>query len=360
MPKFIDQRWPHDWGGLGRHPLTRMGVVLAAVVVAAAAGSLTPAGTAATAWVGARLEYYAGVFSLVALSLTVMGGVAATARAVFSVRYRAQLQIAHRAMAFLAMAFLAVHIVMKVITAHVGALDAVLPFVANHRTLSVGLGTVAAYFMVIPLWTGVARARFAGTTRPWLWRALHGSAYVAWPVALAHGLEAGRSAKPWVVLSYVVCLIVVGVALVVRLFGWLAHRTGTARARTAGPIHAGVVGGPVVATVSVVPAEPVTPAATAPTLPAPSGSSTMPKIHNGQVERTPRIQSRKPRSPRPSDRPVHRSPSVHASPGGSDGRHAADGQATVKPQPAESSRRVLPPDASDDQFWAFMRGEAVR
>ena len=33
-----------------------------------------------------------------------------------------------------------------------------------------GLGTIAGYLMATVLWTGVARARFAGNARPWVWR----------------------------------------------------------------------------------------------------------------------------------------------------------------------------------------------
>jgi hypothetical protein len=67
------------------------------------------------------------------------------------------------------------------------------------------------------LWTGLARAKFAGRGKPWMWRSMHSVAYLAWPIALVHGLSAGREAATWVVVSYVVCVLGVLVGLAVRL-----------------------------------------------------------------------------------------------------------------------------------------------
>src|SRR4051794_36605602 len=66
----------------------RRPTVIAAAVLAFAGLCFTPPGAAAVA-VGHRfLDFYAGVFSLVALSLTVMGGLAATDRLILLVRHR--------------------------------------------------------------------------------------------------------------------------------------------------------------------------------------------------------------------------------------------------------------------------------
>ena len=67
------------------------------------------------------------------------------------------------------------------------------------------------------LWTGLARAKFVGRGKPWMWRSLHSIAYLAWPIALVHGLSAGRAAATWVIVSYVVCVLGVLVGLAVRL-----------------------------------------------------------------------------------------------------------------------------------------------
>ncbi|MEU0150396.1 hypothetical protein [Micromonospora fulviviridis] len=112
----------------------------------------------------------------------------------------------------------------KISTGRAAPTDAVVPFLGG-RGLYVGLGTVAALLMVGVLWTGIVRVRFAGVGPKWFWRALHSMAYVSWPFALLHGLNAGWSAKTWVVLSYLVCVLLVVVALLVRLSVHLGKRS---------------------------------------------------------------------------------------------------------------------------------------
>lgn len=189
----------------------------AVVVLAFAAFCFTAPGGHALGACHRFLDFYAGVFSLVSLSLTVMGGLAATDRLILLVRHRVLLQAIHRATAATAMGFLALHILMKIVSGHVRMLDTVVPFLADHRAGYVGLGTVGAYLMAIATWTGVSRGRFAELSRPALWRLLHASAYAAWPLSLLHGLASGRTAPGWVIVSYSVCLIGVALAMAVRL-----------------------------------------------------------------------------------------------------------------------------------------------
>lgn len=67
--------------------------------------------------------------------------------------------------------------------------------------------------MLTRTWTGVIRARFAGSGKPWMWRTLHAAAYLAWPLGITHGLTAGRPAKTWVTLSYMGCVLFVLIGL---------------------------------------------------------------------------------------------------------------------------------------------------
>jgi hypothetical protein len=209
-----------------------------ALTAAVAAASLTAPGGSAIAAAHRFLEFYSGVFSLVALSTTVLIGLAATDRVILMIRHRVLLQAVHRSMATTAMIFLAVHVAMKVMEGHARGLDVVVPFMASHRVVYVGLGTLASYLMILATWTGLARGRFAGGAHPGLWRALHGTAYASWVCALAHGLESGRSAKTWVVVSYAGCLIMAGLALLVRLHMTWNRRLRVARAQTLNTIKA--------------------------------------------------------------------------------------------------------------------------
>ncbi|WP_281492865.1 ferric reductase-like transmembrane domain-containing protein, partial [Micromonospora sp. MH33] len=195
-----------------------------ALAVAWAGLELAGAGTVMYSYGFFFTEFFAGVVALVSLSLTVMLGLLATDRLVLLIRHRVLLQSAHRATGVLGVAGLVFHVITKISTGRAAPTDAVVPFLGG-RGLYVGLGTVAALLMVGVLWTGIVRVRFAGVGPKWFWRALHSMAYVSWPFALLHGLNAGRSAKTWVVLSYLVCVLLVVVALLVRLSVHLGKRS---------------------------------------------------------------------------------------------------------------------------------------
>ncbi|SBV30277.1 hypothetical protein GA0070620_5872 [Micromonospora krabiensis] len=199
-------------------------LIVSALAALWAAVMLTGAGQRAYAYGFFFTEFFAGVVTLVSLSLTVMLGLLATDRLVLLIRHRVLLQSAHRATGVLGVVGLLFHVLTKIATGRAASTDAVVPFVSGSG-LYVGLGTVAALLMVSVLWTGIIRARFAGVGPKWLWRTLHSTAYVAWPFALLHGLYAGRPAKSWVMVSYLTCLLLVALALLVRLSVTLGRRS---------------------------------------------------------------------------------------------------------------------------------------
>jgi DMSO/TMAO reductase YedYZ heme-binding membrane subunit len=187
------------------------------LLVSAVAVSRTHAGAAAVMWLQDFLEFFSGVFALVALTATVAAGVGAAQRLV-PIRFRILAQGVHRAMALMAVGFLAAHILLKIMEAHATVLDAVIPFAGGHgRVLYVGLGTIASDLLIVVLATGVVRGRFVSGSRPWVWRSVHALAYVMWPLAMIHGLNAGRPPKWWVTWSYVICFILVMAAAASRI-----------------------------------------------------------------------------------------------------------------------------------------------
>ena len=218
----------------GRTPPSTITVLIFAASVVTglwAAAMLTPSGRVAYVYVFAYAEYYLGVITLVALSLTIMIGLVATDRLVLSIRQRVLLQSAHRATGVIAVAALAVHVGTKLAEGHVRLIDAVVPFLApGVQRVYLGLGTVAGLIMIMVMWTGVARARFVGRGRPWMWRSIHATSYLMWPAALMHGLSAGRAAAPWVVVGYVLCVLAVLIGLAVRVSVRLNRRTDFASA----------------------------------------------------------------------------------------------------------------------------------
>ncbi|MBW8480862.1 hypothetical protein [Actinomadura parmotrematis] len=188
--------------------------VLRAVIVGALAvlaGAATPPGAALAGGAQSFLSYYAGVFTLLALTAAVVFGLLATDRLILGIRQRVVAQAAHRAASVLAFTFVVAHLLVKVLGGLAAPAQIVVPAVGP-----VGLGTLAFDLLLVVLATGALRARFARRARPWVWRTLHSLAYVSWPLGIAHGLTAGRAAAPWVTLSYVLCLGAVALAVLTR------------------------------------------------------------------------------------------------------------------------------------------------
>lgn len=175
-------------------------------------GAATPPGAAVAATVQRFLVFYAGVFALVAMSTSVVSGLIATERLILAVRHRVMAQALHRAASLIAVTFLVAHFMVKVLDGQATAAQIVVPYAGP-----VGLGALAFDLLMVVVLTGMLRARFAASTRPWLWRFFHSTAYLSWPVAIVHGLSAGRVPAGWVTWGYALCLIGVGLAVLTRL-----------------------------------------------------------------------------------------------------------------------------------------------
>jgi predicted ferric reductase len=191
--------------------------------------STTRAGVNAGLVVGRFLNFYMGAFALVCLTGTVVAGLLATDRVVLLVPQRVFAQTAHRIGASAALCFLVIHILSKVVGGHARMIDTAVPFLAVHRTWYMGLGTVAGYAMLLAVVTGVLRHWFAIGSRPWVWRAVHQTAYAGWVVAIVHGLYAGRHPATWVSASYWTCVALVAVAVSVRVLAGREYRSILAR-----------------------------------------------------------------------------------------------------------------------------------
>ncbi|GAA2578130.1 hypothetical protein SMC26_28460 [Actinomadura fulvescens] len=180
--------------------------------IAVLVGAATPPGAAVAGDVQRFLSYYAGVFALLAMTVSVVSGLLATERLILAIRHRVLAQGLHRAASLLAVTFLVAHVLVKVLGGLAAPAQIVVP-----STGPVGLGAVALDLMVVVVLTGLMRRRFAFGSRPWVWRSMHAVAYLSWPVAIMHGLTAGRQAASWVTLSYVLCAGAVALGLVTRM-----------------------------------------------------------------------------------------------------------------------------------------------
>ncbi|MGW0883791.1 cytochrome b/b6 domain-containing protein [Streptomyces sp. NPDC002671] len=165
------------------------------------------------------LNFGAGVLSLVSLSCSVIWGLFAQDRIFLNTRQRIVGQAVHRTTGIASIAFLLLHITVKLALGHTQLIAAIIPFSLGVTGIGglVGLGSLAGLLMIFVGVTGALRSNFA-TPAPIAarWRAMHMLAYPAWCAALVHGLYAGRQAKPIFVILYILSLLGVMGALALR------------------------------------------------------------------------------------------------------------------------------------------------
>jgi methionine sulfoxide reductase heme-binding subunit len=119
----------------------------------------------------------------------------------------------HRNVALLSALLLVAHVATAVVDSYVdvGPLDALVPFLAGYRPVAVGLGTLAVDLLVLVLATSLLRGR---VPLP-LWRAVHLTAYLMWPIAFVHGLTAGTDlGSGWLLALALGCAVVTAGAAV--------------------------------------------------------------------------------------------------------------------------------------------------
>lgn len=167
----------------------------------------------------AFLNFGAGVLSLVCLTCSVIWGLVAQDRLILNTRQRILAQGVHRVTAVGSIAFLVVHITVKLALEHTVLIAALIPFSLGVKGSAglIGLGSLAALLMIFVGITGALRNQFAAPAEVAArWRAMHMLAYPALCAALIHGLFAGRAAKPFFMVSYELCLAGVMAALALR------------------------------------------------------------------------------------------------------------------------------------------------
>jgi sulfoxide reductase heme-binding subunit YedZ len=191
-----------------------------------------------TLWFLARA---AGFVALLAASVTVALGAAGTSS---RGDRRIVAHLVHRSAAVLTLTMLGLHAVLLVTDRFVdlSVAGALVPFTAGYRGFALGLGTLAVYGFVVVAATGALRGRLAGgRTAARAWRAVHASAYVAWVLAMAHGVLAGTdTARGWALDIYGASAFLVAAAVTARLAGAARdRRSPLVRARRHADLTAG-------------------------------------------------------------------------------------------------------------------------
>jgi methionine sulfoxide reductase heme-binding subunit len=144
-----------------------------------------------------------GIVLLVLMTLTVVLGVLVRRQGRLPGLPRFGVVGLHRNVALLSVLLLLLHVVTAVVDAYVdiGWLDVLVPFLAGYRPFAVGLGTLALDLLLLIVVTSLLRGRLPLG----LWRWVHRTAYLLWPVAFVHGLTAGTDLGSgpllWLVLA---------------------------------------------------------------------------------------------------------------------------------------------------------------
>jgi sulfoxide reductase heme-binding subunit YedZ len=144
---------------------------------------------------------------------------------------RAVIQLLHRNVSLLVVAFVLVHVGTTVIDgfAPIGWLDAIIPFRSGYRPLWLGLGAVAVDVLLAIVITSLLRVRMSYRN----WRSVHLLAYAMWPIALVHGLGTGSDLHaPWMwwVDGLCTAVMITAVAIRVRTRGFSLRPTSSVRA----------------------------------------------------------------------------------------------------------------------------------
>jgi len=169
-----------------------------------------------------------GLVVLVLFSLTVVLGVVGVQRWQSPRWPRVLTASLHRSVALLAMCFLGVHIVTAVLDQWIGLgwLDVIVPFRSPYRPLWVGLGTLTLDIGLAVTVTSLLRRHIGHR----LWRFVHWGAWLMWPLAVLHGLNAGSDTRAGFGLVVVlVCIGMVGAAAAWRVGKALATASGRPR-----------------------------------------------------------------------------------------------------------------------------------
>jgi sulfoxide reductase heme-binding subunit YedZ len=157
-----------------------------------------------------------GVVSMVLLSLTVALGIAVRGGRPLPGLPRFVVAALHRNAALIAVGLLAVHVGTLLLDpyAQLRLVDVVLPFGGAYRPLWLGMGTLACDLMLVLVVTSLLRHRMGVL----VWRAVHWTAYAAWPLAVLHSVGDGTDNRQvWLLVTMTICVAAVLAAVAWRL-----------------------------------------------------------------------------------------------------------------------------------------------
>ncbi|MGH2490594.1 MAG: ferric reductase-like transmembrane domain-containing protein [Candidatus Limnocylindria bacterium] len=159
-------------------------------------------------WILARSS---GTASLVALTLSVVTGVALRTGTFAWLSHNRSVRVVHGFLTILWIPLGLAHVIALLFDryAQISLLDLVVPFGVEYGRLAIGLGTISAQLIVLVLVSTWLRSKLTLGQ----WRAIHRLSYVAFAAAFAHGIMSGTDlANP--ILAALAWAAGLGVALV--------------------------------------------------------------------------------------------------------------------------------------------------
>lgn len=157
-----------------------------------------------------------GIVALAFLTMSVALGVASRSGRPMLALPRFGVAAVHRFVALTAVLLVALHMGLLLLDpyAKLRLIDFVVPFLGEYRPLWQGLGTVAVDLLLIITITSLLRDRLGLR----IFRAVHWSTYLLWPIALAHGLGNGTdTGQVWFQAFAGCCAVIVAVVVAWRL-----------------------------------------------------------------------------------------------------------------------------------------------
>jgi sulfoxide reductase heme-binding subunit YedZ len=130
-----------------------------------------------------------GLTSLVLMTLTVVLGTVVRRHGRIPGLPRFAVQGLHRNVGLLSTLLLVTHVGTAVVDSYVdiGVSSTFVPFVSGYRPFAIGLGTLAVDLFLLVVATSLLRDRLPLR----LWKAVHLTSYLLWPLAFVHGITAG-------------------------------------------------------------------------------------------------------------------------------------------------------------------------
>jgi sulfoxide reductase heme-binding subunit YedZ len=147
-----------------------------------------------------------GIVSLLLMTLTVVLGTVVRRHGRLPGLPRFAVAGLHRNVALLSALLLVTHVLTAVVDSYVdiGVSDTVVPFTAGYRPLAIGLGALATDLLLLVIVTSLLRERLPHR----LWKAVHLTSYLLWPLAFVHGITAGTDlGGGWLLAVVLACAV---------------------------------------------------------------------------------------------------------------------------------------------------------